>query len=174
MWINTFFPYISNIYIYIQASQHCSVPASRTKQCRASIPNSVPIRHGDCCDSLQRYPPKCNIYRVIRNYLSRYPWPINGTPPPNNLEYIIYYKPSIISSFVTTNEIEQNLSWEGPTSARNCLRFIGTRRFNTMFTRSHQWLLSWARWIQSTISHPFSLKYILVLSSYLNFFFQFA
>jgi len=35
--------------------------------------------------------------------------------------------------------------------------FNGTRRFITAFTRARHWFLSWARWIQSTISHPISL-----------------
>jgi hypothetical protein len=33
-----------------------------------------------------------------------------------------------------------------------------------MFTRARRWTLSWARWIQSTSSHPVSLKYIFLLS----------
>jgi len=42
--------------------------------------------------------------------------------------------------------------------------FYGTRRFVTAFTRSRHWSLSWARWIQSTPSHPISLGSILMSS----------
>jgi len=37
---------------------------------------------------------------------------------------------------------------------------FGTWRFITVFTRVHHWSLSWARWIQSTPSHPLSLRFI--------------
>jgi hypothetical protein len=36
-----------------------------------------------------------------------------------------------------------------------------------MFTRARHWFLYWARCIQSKISHPVSLRSILILSSYL-------
>jgi hypothetical protein len=42
--------------------------------------------------------------------------------------------------------------------------FYGTWRFITVFTRARHWSLSWARWIQSTHSHPTSLRSILILS----------
>jgi hypothetical protein len=45
--------------------------------------------------------------------------------------------------------------------------FYGTRRFITVFTRTRQWSLSWARCNQTTISHPISRRPILILSSYL-------
>jgi hypothetical protein len=45
--------------------------------------------------------------------------------------------------------------------------FYKTNRFITVFTRAHYWPLSWARWIQSTPSHPISLRSILTLSSHL-------
>jgi hypothetical protein len=35
----------------------------------------------------------------------------------------------------------------------------------TVFTSDHHWSQSWARWIQSTHSHPISLRFILILSS---------
>jgi len=35
----------------------------------------------------------------------------------------------------------------------------------TMFTRTHRWSLSWARWIQSTPFYPISLRSFLILSS---------
>jgi hypothetical protein len=40
----------------------------------------------------------------------------------------------------------------------------GTQRFTTMFTRTHHWSLSWARWIQPIVSHPLFLGSILILS----------
>jgi hypothetical protein len=43
--------------------------------------------------------------------------------------------------------------------------FYATRWFITAFTRAYHWSQSWVRWIQSTISHPISLRTIL-LSSY--------
>jgi len=42
-----------------------------------------------------------------------------------------------------------------------CPAFYGTRRFISVFTRAHHWTV-WARWIQSTSSHP-SLQCGLVL-----------
>jgi len=44
----------------------------------------------------------------------------------------------------------------------------GTRRFITVFTRARQWSLSWAIYIQITLSHPIFLRAILILSSYLR------
>jgi hypothetical protein len=43
--------------------------------------------------------------------------------------------------------------------------FYGTRSFITVFTWTHQWPLSWTRWIQSTNSHPISLRSLLILWS---------
>jgi hypothetical protein len=45
--------------------------------------------------------------------------------------------------------------------------FYGTQRFITEFTRACHWSLSQVRWIQSTPSHPVSLRSILILSSHL-------
>jgi hypothetical protein len=39
--------------------------------------------------------------------------------------------------------------------------FYGTLRYITVFTGARYWSLSWARWIQSTPSHPISLRSIL-------------
>jgi hypothetical protein len=36
--------------------------------------------------------------------------------------------------------------------------FYGTRKFIAVFTWAHHWSLSWARWFQSTPSHPVYLK----------------
>jgi hypothetical protein len=46
--------------------------------------------------------------------------------------------------------------------------FYRTRRFITMFTRALHWSLSWARSIQSILSHPISLRSILILSTHLR------
>jgi hypothetical protein len=46
--------------------------------------------------------------------------------------------------------------------------FYGTRRFISLFTRSHHCFLSWARWIQSTTSHTISLRSILIISFHLR------
>jgi hypothetical protein len=43
--------------------------------------------------------------------------------------------------------------------------FYGTQKFITVFTRARHWLQSWARCIQSTPSHPISLRSILILST---------
>jgi hypothetical protein len=48
------------------------------------------------------------------------------------------------------------------------LACYGTRRFITVFTRTRHWSLSWVTWIQSELSHPVSLKYILILSSHVR------
>jgi hypothetical protein len=44
----------------------------------------------------------------------------------------------------------------------------GIWRFITVFTTTHHWFLSWARYIQSTSSHPISVTSILILSSHLR------
>jgi hypothetical protein len=44
----------------------------------------------------------------------------------------------------------------------------GARRFITVFLRARHWSLSWARFIQSIISHIIFLTYILILSSHLR------
>jgi hypothetical protein len=45
--------------------------------------------------------------------------------------------------------------------------FYATRMFITVFTTARHWSLFWARWIQSTISHPITLRLILILSFHL-------
>jgi hypothetical protein len=50
----------------------------------------------------------------------------------------------------------------------------GTRRFITVFTKARHWTLSWASWIQFAPSIPFSLRFILVLSSHLRLGFPFG
>jgi hypothetical protein len=44
----------------------------------------------------------------------------------------------------------------------------GTRRYNNVLTRDLHWSLSWAVSIQSTPSHPISLRSILILSTHLR------
>jgi hypothetical protein len=44
----------------------------------------------------------------------------------------------------------------------------GTRRFIIVFTRARHWPLSSARSIQSILSHPISVTYILILSTHLR------
>jgi hypothetical protein len=46
--------------------------------------------------------------------------------------------------------------------------FYGTRTFNPVFTRARHWSLYWASRIQSTSSHPISLRSMLMLSSHLR------
>jgi hypothetical protein len=43
-----------------------------------------------------------------------------------------------------------------------------TRKFSVVFTRARHWSLSWIRRIQSTPSHPISLRSILISSSHLR------
>jgi hypothetical protein len=51
---------------------------------------------------------------------------------------------------------------------KNFPAFYGTRMFNTVFTRTLRWSLSWAISIQSTPVHPISLRSILILSTHLR------
>jgi hypothetical protein len=51
-------------------------------------------------------------------------------------------------------------AWQGATT--------GVGAFVTVFTTARHWFLSWARRIQSTCSHPTSLRSILILSSHLR------
>jgi hypothetical protein len=41
----------------------------------------------------------------------------------------------------------------------------GTRKFITVFTRTRHWILSWATWIQSTLSQHISPRSVLISSS---------
>jgi hypothetical protein len=52
------------------------------------------------------------------------------------------------------------------------LAFHGTPRFIIVFTRAYNWSLSFARCIQSTPSHPISLRVTLILSFHLCLCFQ--
>jgi hypothetical protein len=51
---------------------------------------------------------------------------------------------------------------------RNFPAFYGTQMFITAFTRALHWSLSWARWILSISSHPFSLRFVLPTTFHLR------
>jgi hypothetical protein len=51
---------------------------------------------------------------------------------------------------------------------KNFPTFYGTRRLNTVFTKALHWSLSWAISIQSTPSHPISLRSMLLLPTHLR------
>jgi hypothetical protein len=51
---------------------------------------------------------------------------------------------------------------------KNVQTFHGTRKWITMFTRALHWSLSWARSVQSMLSHHVSSRFVLILSSYLR------
>jgi hypothetical protein len=69
-----------------------------------------------------------------------------------------------------TNFMELSLSWEAPIvqPLKNFPVFYGTRRFITIFTRAHQWSLSWPRSIQSIPPHLISRRFILILYTHLH------
>jgi hypothetical protein len=66
--------------------------------------------------------------------------------------------------------MEQSPSWEadGHSATQEITPFHGNRTFITVFTRARHWSLFWTRWIQSTPSHPITLRYILILSFHLR------
>jgi hypothetical protein len=51
---------------------------------------------------------------------------------------------------------------------KKCNSFHESRSFIAVFTRARQWTLSWARWIQSTLSHWNSFRSIFIFSSLLS------
>jgi hypothetical protein len=51
---------------------------------------------------------------------------------------------------------------------KNFQIFYGIRRFVTVFRRAFHWSPPWARSIQSIAPHPISLRFILILSIYLD------
>jgi hypothetical protein len=59
-----------------------------------------------------------------------------------------------------TNCTKHKPSWEA--ESLKFPKFYGTWRFTTMFTTARHWSLPWARCIQSTSSHPVSLRSILI------------
>jgi hypothetical protein len=52
-----------------------------------------------------------------------------------------------------------------PLIVKKFFAFYRTRKFITVLTTARHWSLSWARCIQSTLTHPISLRSILILSS---------
>jgi len=60
--------------------------------------------------------------------------------------------------------MEQSPSWESYNYSVKFPTFYGTWRFITVFTRARHWILSRTRCIQSTPSHPISLRFILISS----------
>jgi hypothetical protein len=62
--------------------------------------------------------------------------------------------------------MEQSPSWEADSHSANqeLTAFSGVRMFVIVFTRSHHWSLSWARWIQYKPSHSISIRSIQILS----------
>jgi len=65
-----------------------------------------------------------------------------------------------------THSMEQSPSWEVKLTFTQLVNkfpaFNLTWRFITVFRRAFHWSLSWSSWIQSTTSHPLSLRYILI------------
>jgi len=82
-----------------------------------------------------------------------------------NLTRVTSYLPHVLCSNLT-NYMEQS-----PSSVTQLIKkfpaFYNMWRFIAMFTRPHQWILSWARWIQFTFSDPISWRFISVLSTHL-------
>ena len=66
--------------------------------------------------------------------------------------------------------MEHSPSWEANlfSAVKKFPAFYGTRRFITSFTSAYHLSLSWARSIQSILSHPTSWISILILSSHLR------
>ena len=65
--------------------------------------------------------------------------------------------------------LDQSPSWEVNSShlIKKFLSLYGTQRFITVLTTACFLTLTWARLIHSTPSQPVSLRYILILASYL-------
>jgi hypothetical protein len=70
----------------------------------------------------------------------------------------------------TANQLmEMYPSWDVNTclGIQVILSILWTAKVHYHATRACQWSSSWAWWIQSTPSHPISLRFILILSSHL-------
>jgi hypothetical protein len=69
-----------------------------------------------------------------------------------------------IGQAISTTSTTKQLSWvlfeelRASELIKKFLAIYRTPRFITVFARARYWFLSWARWIQSTASHPISLK----------------
>jgi hypothetical protein len=60
------------------------------------------------------------------------------------------------------------LTRRGARLVEKLLAFYRIQIFMTVFTNTHQWSLSCIRWIQFILSHPISLRSILILFSHLR------
>jgi len=62
----------------------------------------------------------------------------------------------------------QSLPWipDSCSAGQEISYLCGIRRFITVFTKAYNWTLSWAIFIQTTLSRPVSLRLILILSSH--------
>jgi hypothetical protein len=86
--------------------------------------------------------------------------------------YTWFYTRSII--LLVTHSLTHSWSWALLEKLsivqllKNFPAFYGIRRFLTMLTGALHWSLSCARLIQSTPSHPISLRSILILSTHLH------
>jgi len=83
--------------------------------------------------------------------------------------HYMYTRTNLLTYSLTHSRV-QNIIWKANChSACQKISFFlyGTQRLITVFTRARQWSVSWARWIQSTSSHPASLRSIPILPSHL-------
>jgi hypothetical protein len=64
-----------------------------------------------------------------------------------------------------TGSMVHGFSWEvdGFPVGEEISPFYAAGGFISLFTIACQWTPSWARWIQSTLSHPISQKFVLIL-----------
>jgi len=69
-----------------------------------------------------------------------------------------------------THSMEHSPSWKANSHSlfKKFLPFYGTRRFITVSKETRNWSISWARRIQSSTSHPISLRNNLILSTHLH------
>jgi len=63
-----------------------------------------------------------------------------------------------VSQLELSNSAEGIPFWQADSqSASQEIPRVSTRSFMAVFRTADRWPLSWARWIQSTFSHPISL-----------------
>jgi hypothetical protein len=69
-----------------------------------------------------------------------------------------------------TKSLQMRLSWQAasPSTTIVFLNILQNLKFSTVFTRSLQWSLSWASWIQCIQPHPIYLTPIFILSYILS------